>query len=122
MPIVIVDKDACLQSENKKVRHMMREFKRNPTHELVGEIQQKVRNNRQTNEKFCEDIDKKIERMKSYASTERADKKRRRQTTKIDLEENYEQVTSVERNQKVSRIKGACLTIERIMGDEENAR
>ena len=122
MPIVIVDKDKCLQSEGKKVKRMVREFKRKPTTEMISEIQQKVRNNRETDEGFCENIDKKIEKMQRYVSSDKADRRRRRQITKMDLAQNYEQVTAIDRNQEVSRIREVYQKIDKVIGGENYER
>lgn len=57
LPIVIVDKDKCLESEKQKVDQMLEEYKTNPSEELKKNIYQKLRNNRQTSDKFMSDID-----------------------------------------------------------------
>ena len=61
MPIVVVDINECIRSENEKVDKLMEEYKNNPTTETAKEIFQKVKNNRVTTkrwgiEEFREDI------------------------------------------------------------------
>ena len=81
MPIVVVDKDACLEAEKQKVNNMLAEYENNPTPELAKQINQKVRNNRVTNEDFAVDLEEKLPKIeektenRSEIKVERTEKK-----------------------------------------------
>lgn len=61
MPIVVVNKDKCLQAEREKVEKMIEQYKKDPSEILRKEIKQKIRNNSITRRNFGVDIkDKEI--------------------------------------------------------------
>ena len=57
LPIVIVDKDKCLENEKQKVEKMLQEFQENPSEDLKKKITQKITNNRKTERNFCSNLD-----------------------------------------------------------------
>ena len=56
MPIVVVDKDKCLESEKEKVEKMIKQYEREPSEALNKEIKQKIKNNTITRGDFGVDI------------------------------------------------------------------
>ena len=128
IPIVIVDKDKCLESERQKVEEMLKQYEENPTPELASEIRQKVKNNRNTRENFCEDIEDRIpENEKEIDSNikenetiidsnikenegieeripETSNVERENVVNKEELKENYESINAVERRQETRKI------------------
>ena len=69
LPIVIVDVDACLEEERRKVDEMLEQYDEHPSEELAKQIVQKVRNNRVTRNRFCSDIDGKIDELREVAKS-----------------------------------------------------
>ena len=57
LPIVVIDKDECLESERNKVKQMEAEYIGNPSPELARAIYYKIRNNRVTDSCFCTETD-----------------------------------------------------------------
>ena len=61
LPIVIIDKDECLESEQRKVGKMLEEYKisktRQEKNKIGREIKIKICNNRKDNYSFCNDVD-----------------------------------------------------------------
>ena len=120
IPIVIVDKDKCLESERKKVKEMISEYDKNPSKELAKEIVLKVRNNRVTNYKFCEEIDEIITKIEIENEAEPI----------IDeglvfieyLKENYKEVDAVEREKVMGKIEKMYREIIEKKEDNTNAR
>lgn len=137
LPIVIVDKDKCLEAEKQKVDNMMERYHNGEKH-LAREIWQKVRNNRVTRSEFCAEID--LEELKKEAELQKQqdeeqkknepekqkevkDKNQGERTEKQvdmeDLEENYDRVTPQERKQEVSKIRRINTQIQEIVNQKE---
>lgn len=138
LPIVIVDKDKCLEAEKQKVDNMMQRYNNGEKH-LAREIWQKVRNNRVTRNNFCEEIDleelkkeaeaqkQKVEEQKKNEPEQQREVKENNQEVKRtegqigieDLEENYERTTPQERKQEVSKIRNINNKIQQIVNEKE---
>lgn len=134
LPIVIVDKDKCLETEKQKVNNMMERYHNGEKH-LAGEIWQKIRNNRVTHSDFCEEID--LEQLKEEAEAQKQQEEeqeknepeqlqskdevleKERQVGIEDLEENYERTTPQERKQEVSKIRNINNKIQQIVNEKE---
>ncbi len=87
LPIVIVDVDACLEEERRKVNEMLELYDEQPSEELAKQIVQKVRNNRVTSNVFCSDIDGKIDELREVAkSVDERDEKHIEETPTIGQE------------------------------------
>ena len=114
MPIVIIDKDACLEAERQKVEDMLERYEQNPTPEIARQINQKVRNNRITRENFCEDIQSKITQINS-TETEK------HEVGIQELEENDSKVTAYERKEETKRIHSVYSKIQEVVKEEENS-
>ncbi|MBR3134467.1 MAG: hypothetical protein IKG56_03305 [Clostridia bacterium] len=69
LPIVIVDVDACLEEERRKVDEMLEQYDEHPSEELAKQIVQKVRNNRVTSNEFCKDIRERIDELREVAKS-----------------------------------------------------
>lgn len=131
LPIVVIDKDKCLEAEKQKVNNMLIEY-HNGNKQLAKQIYQKIRNNRQTNKNFCEDIDIEIlkqeielqeqkEENNNYnsSSTTQNIANPEKQVTLEDLKENYNKVTPQERKAEISTIKRINETITKIISQKE---
>ena len=134
LPVVIVDVDRCLESEKDKVKEKIQEF--NETRDVVTakEIIQKVRNNQQTDEKFCSHLSKKIEilkqRIEEMETKEKSavkdeknqikqdDKDNEYKVSKNDLKENYEKTDAKERKETVSAIKNLYNKLKEFKSEE----
>lgn len=128
MPIVIVDVDKCLESEQEKVTQMIQEYKQSPSPQLEKSIKQKIRNNRITSKKFCHKIDDKlteqdnIEDTIDYETGETTDSAIL-SITEEDLAENYQQIDASERKREMSIIKNIYLKIKKLSrGDERDGK
>lgn len=117
LPIVIVDKDKCLESEKDKVEELMFRYNNGEKY-LASEIWQKVRNNRQTNKNFCQDID--LQKLKEEYKIQRKVVK----INKEQLEENYNNVTALERKNEIEKIKNVLDKTNELFkrGKEDNER
>ena len=103
LPIVVVNKDKCLENERNKVQDLLTQFHETSDTKVLEEAIQKIRNNRQTNGKFCEDIN--IEEMKKQlGELQKREEKTNEQVTLEDLEENYEMVDAMDRKKEASKI------------------
>ena len=128
LPIVIVDKDKCLEAERQKVEEMMVRYEAG-NKRLAGAIYQKVRNNRVTRSSFCSEID--IEKFKEEAEVQKQENekqklkyKEQRQAQEIiqqkgkvkekELKENYDKVTPQERKEEVNIIRKINNQIQQI--------
>ena len=69
IPIVVIDKDKCLESERSKVDEMLEKYAETQDPELAKKITQKVHNNRVTSFEFCKDIDEQLEPIKETAKS-----------------------------------------------------
>lgn len=142
LPIVVVDKNKCLEAEKQKVDNMMEQYNNGEKH-LAGQIWQKVRNNRVTaetmNKQFCEEINmeelkqeaelqkQKEEEQKKNEPEQQKEVKENNQQVKgtkrqvgiEELEENYDKTTPQERKQEVSAIKRINTQIQQIINEKE---
>ena len=129
LPIVVIDKDKCLESERQKVEELKQCYDAGEK-ELAGQIYQKVRNNRITNYSFCSEIN--ISEYEKEAQMHMQEKnrttknqikekntKKEEQVDVKDLEENYYQVTPQERRNEMSRIRRINTKIQEIVNQKE---
>ena len=107
LPIVVIDKDECLESERNKVKQMEAEYREFPSPELARAIYYKIRNNRETDSCFCEETD-----IRRYEINEQAVGKR-------ELAENSNEVSGEDRRDCMAKIRTA---IEKVKGDGEVER
>lgn len=128
LPIVVIDKDKCLEVEEQKVQELIASYESGDK-SLAGAIYQKVRNNRVTRNSFCSEID--IEKFKEEAEAQKQENEKQNlkykeqsqiqekiqqegQVEEQDLEENYDRVTSQERKEEVSNIRRINNQIQQI--------
>lgn len=138
LPIVVIDKDKCLESERQKVEALKQRYESGDK-SVAGEIYQKVRNNRVTRSTFCEEID--IEKFKEEAESQKQQeeeqkkeqqekqkeikenyqqvKSTERKVSVEDLDENYDKTTPQERKQEVSAIRRINTQIQQIVNEKE---
>jgi len=107
LPIVVIDKDECLESERNKVKQMEAEYREFPSPELARAIYYKIRNNRETASNFCWETD-----ISRYKINEQAVGKR-------ELAENSNEVSGEDRRDCMAKIRTA---IEKVKGDGEVER
>ncbi len=147
LPIVVVDVDACLESEKNKVNTMIEEYRETKSPELARQIYYKIRNNRVTEKGFCNEIDieeyniKLAESEKENKSSEeivieeKSDNERNfvgdetaknaveekhtyQMVKEEDLEENYHKVTSYERQEEMSKMRRIFKNIQQIKQED----
>lgn len=133
LPIVVIDKDKCLEAERQKVEELKQRYDAGEK-DLAGQIYQKIRNNRQTRKNFCKDID--IEKFQKEAETEEKqtegvqikkireqsqinEEKNEEQVGIEDLAENYDRVTPQERKDEVSAIRRINTKINEIVNQKD---
>lgn len=119
MPIVIVDVDKCLSAERKKVEEMIKKYYETNSIEIAIELLQKVKNNRVTDLKFCEDLNSEIgmirEDIKYLKKNNYELIEEEKQTIGIEsLEENYENVSEEERKKVYIKIRKLYREIQEI--------
>lgn len=112
LPIVVVDVDACLESEKNKVDSMIQQYRESKDPNLAKEIYNKIRNNRVTEKQFCEDID--IEQFK----VEEQEIQTEQIVNESELEEKYDSVTPQERNEQMSKMKRLFRRIHQIKQED----
>ena len=127
MPIVIVDVDKCLEAERAEVDTKLAQYRKNPTPELAREITQKVRNNRQTDRGFCQDLETELEEIKAKVESKEAEAKeeyiknqeepKEESVNEEQLIENYKSVIANEREQGVRKIREIYMKIQEITRD-----
>lgn len=130
LPIVVVDKDKCLESERQKVEEMKQRYGAGEK-DLAGLIYQKVRNNRVTRKNFCSEIDleqfkeeieiqkEQNEELQDNESVEQLLDKDEKEVRIKDLEKNYDNVTPQERKDEVSAIRKINSKIKEIVNQKE---
>ena len=102
LPIVVIDRDECLESERNKVKQMQAEYREFPSPELARAIYYKIRNNRVTARNFCWETN-----ISRYEINEQAVSKR-------ELAENSNEVSGEDRRNCMAKI---CTAIEKVNGD-----
>ena len=133
LPIVIIDKDKCLESERQKVEEMKQRYEAGDK-SLAGEIYQKVRNNRVTRENFCSEMNLEKLREEAEAQEKQMEESQTRKTKEQppinqdkneeqvgieDLAENYDRVTPQERKDEVSAIRRINTKINEIVNQKD---
>lgn len=96
LPIIVIDVEECLMAEKQKVENLFERYKETGDIKIREQLEVKLRNNRVTDEHFCQDtnIDDELKRL----TTED------REVTIEDLEEIYGETTSRERQEESSKI------------------
>ncbi len=113
LPIVIVDVDACLESEKAKVDEMMQEYKVSHDQKLAEQIRIKIRNNRVTSKEFCKEID--IENLRIHEEEKiQVEPIKERMVVEEDLKQNFDLVTPQERKKEVGKMKSIFTKIRQI--------
>lgn len=133
LPIVIIDKDKCLEGERQKVEEMITRYEAGEK-SLAGEIYQKIRNNRVTKNTFCEDIDiEKLKKQEEFEIQKENLEKQDEENLEIqnkndeleineeDLKENYKLITPKERREEISKIRRINTRVQQIV-NEKNER
>lgn len=136
MPIVIVDKDKCLESEKTKVDQMLLEYDKTQDPRLAREIWQKVRNNRQTKGSFCpqinlEELKKKFEQKKQEVeeskespepekSKETQEPEEKTKVTQEELRQAYEETLPQERLEETRKFRQIYESIHEITNQRTN--
>ena len=119
LPIVVIDEDDCLASEKQKAEKLFEEYKRTKSPEIKKQLEEKLRNNRVTNESFCRDtnMDAVLEDTKEQEKLEKNEEDKQDVLIK-DLEEIYEEVTGKERQEEAGKIKAILTKIRDIKKGE----
>lgn len=136
MPIVIVDKDKCLESQKTKVDQMLSEYDKTQDPRLAREIWQKVRNNRQTKSSFCPQIDleelkKKFEQKKQEVEEveesqepkepkETQEPEEKTNVTIEELEQAYEEISTQERLEETRKFRQIYESIHEVTNQRTN--
>lgn len=120
MPIVVIDVEKCLESERKKVEEMLESYKGGDKSK-AKEIRQKVRNNRVTFGKFCNDLPNELDELHyedKVISKNDLEKENLVDVRIEDLEQNYKEISADERKKEVSKIKNIRNKIREVMKSE----
>ena len=119
LPIVVIDVDECLVAEKQKAEKLFEEYKRTKSPEIRKQLEEKLRNNRVTNDSFCRDtnMDAVLENTKQQEQPEKSEEDKQ-EVSMTDLEEIYEGVTGRERQEETERIKAILTKIRDIRKGE----
>lgn len=133
LPIVVIDKDKCLEAERQKVEEMKQRYEAGDK-SLAGDIYQKVRNNRVTRENFCSEMNLEKLREEAEAQEKQMEESQTRKTKEQppinqdkneeqvgieDLAENYDRVTPQERKDEVSAIRRINTKINELVNQKD---
>ena len=131
LPIVVIDKDKCIESERQKVLEMKKHYDEGDK-SYAKQLYQKVKNNRNTKHSFCSGID--IEMLKEEFEVKKEVEQETNSNSQIrdqdnntderqigikDLEENYDQTTPQERKNEMSKIRRINAKIQEIVNQKE---
>ena len=120
IPIVIVDREKCIESEKSKISEMIGEYAKNPNEDLMQSIMQKFSNNRNgMHEDFSDSTweklwrDKGFEEIPELLSREQIIKNNiqkqknnsRKTITMQEIEENYEEISQEEKEQGMTELR-----------------
>ena len=122
MPIVVIDKDKCLETERSKLDNLLEKY-REGDKSLASEIYYKIRNNRVTRGDFAKEInidEFKREMEEEENNREKIKSKRDNEVTKEDMKINSERVSAEERKQEMSKIEQLYLQIHSITKDDKD--
>ena len=116
LPIVVIDVDECLAVERKMAEELYEEYKATGSPQVKAKLQEKLRNNRVTDFHFCRDIDMDsiIENQTEQERTEEA------RISMEDLGEIYAEVSGMEREEEIKRIRMLYKEIRNIKEKEDN--
>ena len=128
MPIVVVDKDRCLEAEKSRLDNLLDKYIAGDK-TLAREIYYKIRNNRVTRKAFAEEINidefkREMEEQEKYRQEENSQEQIKSnggiEVTKEDMQKNSEQVTAEERKQEMSKMKQLYLQIHSIAKEDKD--
>ena len=130
MPIVVVDKDRCLEAEKSRLDNLLDKYIAGDK-TLAREIYYKIRNNRVTRKTFAEEIniDKFKREMEEQKKSKQEENRNNQQqiksngsieVTKEDMQKNSEQVSAEERKQEMSKMKQLYLQIHSIAKEDKD--
>ena len=112
LPIVVIDVEECLASEREKVKGLLEQYRKTGDSKIKEAIEEKLRNNRVTDNSFCSDMG--IDEFLRDAS------KKDEEVSMEVLEELYEEVTSSERQEESTRLRCGYAKIMKIKGERGN--
>lgn len=112
LPIVVIDVEECLASEREKVKGLLEQYRKTGDSKIKEAIEEKLRNNRVTDNSFCSDMG--IDEFLRDAP------KKDEEVSMEDLEELYEEVTSRERQEESTRLRSVYAKIMKIKGERGN--
>ena len=118
LPIIIVDKDLCLETERRELDEMIFDFEKQPSSEKRKQILQKIANNRKTKREFAGDIDK-DEYMKDKEMEQHNDGKEWK-ITEEDCKTFYDETTAEDRNKFINKFKQLYYKIQKEQEVEKN--
>lgn len=98
MPILVIDKEKCLETEKELVEKMLDDYKSSPSNSKSELIIQKIRNNRKTNGEFLENID-----IDGFNIRKKITKKK--QVELQDIKECFDEVKPEEREKFIRNFK-----------------
>ena len=119
LPIIVIDEDECLAAEKQKAEELFQEYQKTGDSEVKAKLQEKLRNNRVTNDSFCRDtnMDAVLEDTKQQGEPEKIEEDKQ-EVSMEDLGEIYEEVSGKERQEEAVRIKAILTQIRDIKRGE----
>ena len=114
LPIVIIDIDKCLENEKIQVEQMYKEYERTHDNALLKQIQQKIKNNRETDPNFGDEFDEIIKKNDNYSKQDIDNDKEKNEIKTVQ-----KQHLIVNVKQKESEMQNLCKKIEEVIEDDE---
>ena len=115
LPIVVIDVNKCLESEQEKVNDLITKYEESESPEIARQLYQKVRNNRVTDKNFCSDLS--LESIKEIADLAEESSKL---VSEEDLSTIYQEIDAPERQEENKLIKNIYMQINTIIKEETN--
>ena len=114
LPIVVIDEDECLASEKQKAEELFEEYKETGNADVRKQLQEKLRNNRVTDDNFCRDTDMDVVLESLDEKEETVEKEIEQKVSIEDLDEIYGEVSGKERQEEAGKIRGIYSQIKSI--------
>ena len=121
LPIVVIDEDECLASEKQKAEELFEEYQETGNTDVRKKLEEKLRNNRVTDDSFCRDTDMDVVLKSLDEKEETVEKETEPKVSMKDLDEIYGEVSGKERQEEAGKIKTIYEKIKNIKEREDDS-
>ena len=121
LPIVVIDVDECLASEKQKAEELFEEYKETGNPDVRKQLEEKLRNNRVTDDSFCRDTNMDVVLESLDEKEETIEKETEPEVSMKDLDEIYGEVSGKERQEEAGKIRTIYEKIKNIKEREDDS-